>query len=275
MEGNQGMSVQQDVKFVLKQIQRLNVSQVIAPADEMFSPGQERHYFGVGKSAGYIIAGALVGRSSFPDGDTPIQSILDYGCGHGRIARYLRAMFPASRITGTDYIDAGARWCAENFRYEVLDCPVPRDEYDLIWLGSVFTHLPKEQVRDIILDLKGALRPGGLLIFTTQGRHSAKRIEESLAGGEPFASWLTYNLPNAAARDLVAQYEKGEYGYVDYPGQQGYGVTVVPISWYLDATLIGADYTIMSIQERAWDSHQDVVTLIRSNVLSLAKGTFY
>lgn len=41
--------------------------------------------------------------------------ILDFGCGHGRVMRWLRAAYPNARITGTDVDKGGVDFCAATF----------------------------------------------------------------------------------------------------------------------------------------------------------------
>lgn len=269
------MAPVRQIDKVMEWINDLDVITTIAAADQMRAEGHDRHYFSVGRSAAHVISTALLARSSFPEANAQILDILDYGCGHGRVARWIRAMFPDARITGTDYIQDGVTWCQTHFNYIPHVGPIPRDAFDMIWLGSVFTHLPETAVRRIIAELQLALRAGGILIFTTQGRHSARRIAQAFETGISPGPWLTYNLSDAKAAELLAAYARSEYGYVDYPGQRDYGVAIAPISWFIDPALVGDQFCILSAQEKAWDSHQDVVCLMRSPVTSLTKGPLF
>ena len=78
---------------------------------------------------------------------SPPPRILDFPCGHGRVLRYLRAEFPQAEITACDLLRDGVDFCAANFgAIPVYSDPdpsrigLPRDAFDLIWVGSLFTH---------------------------------------------------------------------------------------------------------------------------------------
>jgi SAM-dependent methyltransferase len=269
------MSAEDEIASIGERIHNLDVNRNIHADDQMYSPGQEQHYFGVGKSTAYVIYGALLARNAYPRATSRMQTILDYGCGYGRGARYIRAIFPSARIVGTDYIEDGVRWCVENFGYEAHVGPIPADTFDLIWLGSVFTHLPETVVRQTLVELTEALRPGGLLIFSTQGRHCVRRIEDAFASGRPTPPWFTYNLPRVQTEILLEKYNSGKYAYVDYPGQNNYGVSFVPLSWYLTPGLLDDRFSVVSMQEKALDSHQDIVAIVRADIRSSEKGVFF
>ena len=268
------MSFDQSIESIFSEIHSLDIKRDVAANDRMMD-GDERHYFGVGRSATYVITGAIVARHLHPGGNAPITSILDYGCGYGRVARYLRAMFPRARIAGTDFIAEGVEWCVNHFGYDSITGRIPQHTFDLIWVGSVFTHLPEDVVRSIIMELKDALRPGGVLIFTTQGRHAARMVSDTLSQKAPRYPWSTYFLEDEAATRLLHAYEQGHYAFVDYPGKNGYGVAIAPLTWFLNPDLVGPGHTVLSVQERAWDSHQDVVAYMRLDISAPGKGAFY
>ncbi len=65
---------------------------MIAPDDQMFVAGQEAHYFSVGEDGLNNVLASLV-RSRCQK----VEQILDLPCGHGRVARHLRAGFQTQR----------------------------------------------------------------------------------------------------------------------------------------------------------------------------------
>jgi SAM-dependent methyltransferase len=144
------------------------------------------------------------------DFDT-FHSILDFGCGCGRVARYLR---PDGRsITGTD-IDVGAiEWCRENLRcvgtFDVNGhappLNYPDQRFDFIYAISVFTHLPEDLEVSWLKELRRILKPGGLLIATTIGEADLRTLvpdnEEALrqfqqSGFYFTTKFKTENLPD-------------------------------------------------------------------------------
>ena len=72
------------------------VSRVVSRQDEMWAI-DAGGYFAVGRSALECVLTALL-HSRLPIA----TSILDFGCGHGRVARDLRAAFPDAAITFSD-----------------------------------------------------------------------------------------------------------------------------------------------------------------------------
>jgi SAM-dependent methyltransferase len=103
------------------------------------------------------------------------ESILDWGCGCGRVARYATRKL-AGQFTGCD-IDAGnVAWCQDHLPGEYLHTglrpPLPFDDarFDLVYGVSVFTHF-REALQDAWLEeLRRVIRPGGFLLATTHGR---------------------------------------------------------------------------------------------------------
>jgi SAM-dependent methyltransferase len=156
----------------------------IAPSDQMFQ-GNHRHYFGVGRSALLAIASAFTARTQFNNSEGHPQSILDYGCGHGRVARFIRAAFPPARLEVTDYSHDGVTWCIDHLGCHDMGEGIPSDYYDLIWVGSVFTHLPQHKAVSLIANLKASLRPFGILIYTTHGRVTTANLEASNEDSQP------------------------------------------------------------------------------------------
>ena len=110
------------------------------------------------------------------------HSLLDFGCGCGRILRHWRKL-PATKVYGTDYNPSLVKWCRENLPF--AQCSVntfaPRLEYanqqfDFIYAISVFTHLT-EDLQPLWRDeLYRVLKPGGYCLFTFQGTHHQDRL---------------------------------------------------------------------------------------------------
>lgn len=129
-------------------------------------------------SIGQSIAQTMVERmeSVGLDRDTPLR-LLDFGCGCGRITRWLSPLLSRSEIDGTD-IDADAiQWCCQNLsktgRFSVSDYWPPSQyedaTFDVILATSVFTHLPHEMQFAWLDELRRITRPGGFLLLTVLG----------------------------------------------------------------------------------------------------------
>lgn len=105
--------------------------------------------------------------------DGPI-SVLDFGCGSGRIARWLAGdiISRGGEFTGSDLNPTLVRWCSEHLpgRYTLngLRPPLPFEaaRFDLIYAHSVLTHLTEEVAKGWLAEIHRLLRPQGLAILT-------------------------------------------------------------------------------------------------------------
>jgi SAM-dependent methyltransferase len=113
------------------------------------------------------------------------ESILDFGCGCGRVIRYLSS-YSAIKIYGTDCNEDAIRWCDENLDFAVFSsnllAPPTRyrdHSFDLIYAFSVFTHLTEELQIRWIQELHRILKPNGYLIITLHGDFYLSHIPET------------------------------------------------------------------------------------------------
>lgn len=115
-----------------------------------------------------------------------IDSILDFGCGCGRVLRAVRQRSPA-RLVGSDVNAVAIDWCRRSlpigeFQVNGSEPPLPWTDgsFGLVYTFSVFTHLTEELQRPWIDELVRVLRPGGYLLLTTMGEEyePALRDEE-------------------------------------------------------------------------------------------------
>ncbi len=219
----------------------------LAPGDTMFD-GRDWHYLRVGVSALDAIEAALSGAAA-------PRRILDLPCGFGRVTRMLRARYPAAEITVCDLdrpavdfaaatFDARGVYSTPDFRDLRIDGP-----FDLIWVGSLLTHLPEHQTRQFLDFAARHMAPDARLVVTSHGDYVAARLRAS-----------TYGLSEAAARGLIAQYLACGYGYRGYGGDPAYGISLAARAWY-ETLLAGSPLRLQSFRPRGWDRHQDVLVL--------------
>jgi 2-polyprenyl-3-methyl-5-hydroxy-6-metoxy-1,4-benzoquinol methylase len=110
-----------------------------------------------------------------------LQSLLDFGCGSGRITRWWRAL--DADVHGSDADARAVRWCRANLVFARFASngrrpPLAYDgeSFDLVYAISVFTHLTEELQRPWLDELRRVLRPGGLLVISTHGAHYLDRM---------------------------------------------------------------------------------------------------
>jgi len=113
------------------------------------------------------------------------DSILEFGCGVGRIIRHWNTL-EGPAIYGTDYNPDLIAWCKRNlpfaqFQVNSLDDMFEYEDqkFDFIYAWSVFTHLPEPQQFYWIDELSRGLRSGGYLFITTHGEHYLQHYGEA------------------------------------------------------------------------------------------------
>src|SRR5581483_8314373 len=144
------------------------------------------------------------------------DTILDFGCGCGRLTRQLPARTNA-KLFGCDYNPRLVRWSSEHlsfadFKINFLDPPLPYPDasFDFVFARSVFTHLPEAGQIAWIEELRRVLKPDGVLYFTTHGRQffdqlSKSEAETVLKGG------LAVHLAEEAGRNICSSFALPEY----------------------------------------------------------------
>jgi SAM-dependent methyltransferase len=145
-----------------------------------------------------------------------MQSVLDFGCGSGRVARHWSSV-EGPELHGCDYNPELVAWCAANLPFMVarrnaLAPPTPYREssFDLIYALSVFSHLTEPLQRAWVTELRRLLRPGGLLLISVLGHH----VQERLGGGERERferGELVVQRPRMAGRNLCTAYHPRSY----------------------------------------------------------------
>ena len=111
-----------------------------------------------------------------------IGSVLDFGCGCGRVTRYWEAFGGA--VAGSDVNGQAVDWCRDNLDFATFErnalAPPLRfdaDSFDLAYALSVFTHLTAELQLAWRDELLRVLRPGGLLLLTTHGQSYRSKLD--------------------------------------------------------------------------------------------------
>lgn len=230
----------------------------VSPADAMAQHGRLPHYFAVGLEALRLIERALE-LAGAPDP----RAILDLPSGYGRVLRMLRWRFPRAQVVACD-IDADAiRFCAERLGARPLRSAESladlelRQRFDLVWCGSLVTHLPATEAAAAIDALARHTAPDGVLVFTAHG----SRIAELLRAGS-LAPALE---PRAVAR-MLAEFERGGFGFATYAADpdRAYGFSLASREWVEGRIASLRGFETLAVTEAGWDGKQDVYALRRS-----------
>lgn len=122
--------------------------------------------------------------------DLKDKTILDWGCGPGRIIRHLPVVIGnGCTFYGTDYNAKSIEWCAANlpdvkFNKNTLQAQLPYvdNSIDIIYGISIFTHLSEQMHYDWYNELFRILRPNGIMFLTTQGDNfRVKLVDNEIA----------------------------------------------------------------------------------------------
>jgi SAM-dependent methyltransferase len=229
---------------------RERVDATLSPNDEMFA-GNVEDYLSVGETAIVQIAHALA-----INGVGECRRILDLPCGHGRVLRTLRAVFADAEVTACDVNRDGVDFCAARFGarpvYSTVDPhAIPLEgEFDLIWVGSLLTHLNAAGCRAFLGVLCDRLAPGGLLLVSTHGRDAVDR-------------WSREDNRLALIR---SGFEIDGFGYADHPGVSGYGTSAFTPGWLASELYDRDDVMLVGYAERGLADHQDLATILKLDV---------
>jgi len=103
---------------------------------------------------------------------------LDFGCGCGRILLSAMKRWPNIAWSGTDVDEICINWCREHIveaEFSVNgDLPPlswPDERFDLIWCGSVFTHLDEERQFSWLEELNRVTSNSGVVLASIHGTH--------------------------------------------------------------------------------------------------------
>jgi len=110
-------------------------------------------------------------------------SILEWGCGTGRITVNLRDLLQADcKLYATDINKEMIDWCSifvndVQFTTNNIEPPFDYSDYsfDLIYSTSVFTHLSEKFQKLWLEEVLRVMKPNGIFIFTVHGDYYAER----------------------------------------------------------------------------------------------------
>jgi SAM-dependent methyltransferase len=189
-----------------------------------------------------------------------VERWLDFGCGYGRVVRFLVERIPRERISACDVVTEGVDFCASEFGVRPIRsgadlATLELGSFDFIYAISVISHLNERNSIAMLRLLGGSLTEGGAALFTTHGRYSLEN--PGLYGAE-------YEERRAEIADEV---ERRGMAFLPYAFVSGdhYGM-----AWhsreFIERTMQdvhGGRVRLLLFTERGLDDHQDVFAFQR------------
>jgi SAM-dependent methyltransferase len=201
-----------------------------------------------------------------------IWVILDFACGYGRVLRALQAGYPEATITACDLMSDAIKFCADTFgaipvkgneNLDLIELPA---KYDVIWVGSLFTHLPIERWEEFLSFFKENMSKDGVLVFTVHGRTALYMMERY--------SLLPKDITDSMFKVIKEQYFDTGYAFFDYTKKHKDALAKIDANHskafglsftrpdYVCRYLLGLSaFNIVSYSEGAWAHNHDVVAL--------------
>ena len=229
-----------------------------------------------GDGANYFLAGLsaldCVEEALRQVGPKSIRRVLDLPSGYGRELRFLAQRFPDAAFTACDIHPGAVDFCARAFgaiaaysQPEMSRMSFATD-FDLIWCGSLITHLDRAAIAELLALFARHLSTSGVLIFTTNGDFVTRRMLDEGA---------TYELQEADIPVITSSYSQTGYGYRDYPRGLGYfdfhpeksryGVSLTSPDWIRKLARGAGGLREVSFKEHGWCDHQDVFGFVKQD----------
>ena len=132
---------------------------------------------------------SLIGR---PIGS--FDTILDFGCGCGRMLVWLEAVGAKCDLHGVDIDERAIRWVDEHLPYVTakVNQPLPPLDYpdgffELVFNHSVFTHIDEQYQDRWLTELQRVTKPGATVVLSVHGDFAFQEYENASrnAGGNP------------------------------------------------------------------------------------------
>jgi SAM-dependent methyltransferase len=232
----------------------------IHPNDFMFDHASPEEVASYAERAGNVVANIedslAVGGRRYDD----IERWLDFGCGYGRVIRFLVEHVPPDRIWASDVIKEGVDFCASEFGVHPLYSQpdleaLELEPFDFIYAISVLSHLNERNSRALLRLLGDALHPRGIAMFTTHGRRSLEN--PGLYGAE-------YGERREEIARAVAAHGMTFLPYA-FTGGDDYGMAWHAREWVEEtvAELHGEAVRLIRFVPHGLDDHQDVFTFQR------------
>jgi SAM-dependent methyltransferase len=232
----------------------------IHPNDFMFDHGSPEEVASYAERAENVVANI---GASLAAGDRRFDDVerwLDFGCGYGRVIRFLVERVPPDRIWASDVAHEAVDFCRSEFGVHALYSRpdlerLELEPFDFIYAISVLSHLNERNSRALLRLLGDALRPEGIAMFTTHGRRS---LENPALYGAEFRERRDEITRAVEARGMT-------FLPYAFTGGDDYGMAWHASEWVEQtvAELHGGAVRLVYFVPHGLDDHQDVFAFRR------------
>jgi SAM-dependent methyltransferase len=193
-----------------------------------------------------------------------VQSVLDFGCGPGRVLPHVASLAARARGTGCDVNAPAIEWAREHrpgLRWEVsgFEPPLPFADaaFDLVYSISVFSHIDAELQARWLRELERVLQPNGVALLSVHGRDAF----ESFRSGDAATRWCPRSAfaraPLGEDEFLFVPYTRSAWIQNELPGVEGefglafHGENYIREHW-------SETFEVMHLLPRAMTAWQDI-----------------
>lgn len=181
-------------------------------------------------------------RHAASGGLTRSTTVLEYGCGWGRIVRFFLKDLGPGNLWGIDCDPEVLEVCRRTNPWSTfVDVDVmppsslPDCHFDLVYAYSVFSHLSEESHDRWLNEFRRILKPDGILIVSTRARsfiETCAWLRSPAGAGAPPSHGVSAGAFVDTARALAA-YDAGEYcfSYRTPEDPLHFGETCIPLSY--------------------------------------------
>jgi len=201
--------------------------------------------------------------------------ILDFGCGCGRMSRFLNNYSSTNSIYACDVNPDHIKWCQKNLigvqysQNNVLP-PLPYHDqmFDLVYSLSVFTHLSESTSIEWLTEMRRILKSDGVLIITIHGQAALQIIRDSIQHQAMFT------LDQEQVIETINKFKEKQFIFYNYDRStldiakagEDYGNTFI-YPEYIKNKWGKLGFTILDIISGGLRGWQDIVILRRTDLM--------
>lgn len=210
-----------------------------------------KYYFRDGQQSARMLGHLLFSEMGLARG--PQTSLLEFASGYGCVTRHLAgALSPVNLVAcdihreACDFIERTLATQAILSSSRPEDLAIESCSYDVVFALSFFSHMPESTWSRWLVCLFDKVRPGGYLIFTTQGLHSRKYF-----GNPAIPENGIWHISSSEQKDLDSS---------------DYGNTIVSREFVESVADRHLGQSITLFKEAHWWEHQDLYVFRKSDL---------